>query len=750
MSDGLQTAARNPASNDIAVSVIMANYNGAEFLSAAIQSVLRQSLAALELILIDDGSTDTSIAIMTAAAARDLRVKLHRTASNSGPAGARNLALDHAAGKWIAVVDSDDLLHPRRFEWLVAAAEQDQADIAADDAMLFEQNGAFAPSAMLNRDAPEWIAAADYIRSNALFRRGVALGYLKPIIRSAILAGGIRYNGALRIAEDYDLIARLLVGGARMRTYPQLSYFYRKHANSISHRLSAAPLQAMLDADAAMRTSSLPGAVVAALDDRRRSLEDALSFTALIAALKQRQPARALRIAVARPAAAGLLRTPVLDRLRRLVSRPAPLARRDMDVCLLTRQRVIGNTNGSSAYLINLCETVVRQGARLHLVCPSPVMFGRWPFLLLRPEMSVFASMRIRGGIRFGRLVLARNPRVFWAAGLTVANRLAKRLRLTRADWVKPAPYAIGAPWTRADYLYIARYARPHADCMLADYAFQTEGFPYVLRPDSPTMVIMHDLFSARTSQFQQTGDCDSVTPLTVAEEMALLAQADAVIAIQAEEAELIRPLLPAQQVLTVPMACTPEAAPAPGAGLDVLFVGSGTAPNVVGMRWFIEQVWPAVLLEVPQAALVVVGGISHAVDRRTPGIRVLGQVPSLATVYRQASVVISPLLAGSGLKIKLVEALSHGKAVVATPATLQGFGHNAGAVVMTAETPAAFAAGVVTFLRDPALRAARGQAGIELATRLFSPATCHTPLIEFLQRALHQPQAMAAKLAAE
>ena len=484
VSQTLQTAIRNPAPGDIAVSVIMANYNGAAFLAAAIQSVLRQSSASLELIVVDDGSADASIAIMTAAAARDQRVKVHRTASNGGPAGARNLALDHAAGKWIAVVDSDDLLHPRRFEWLVAAAERDQADIAADDAMLFEQDGAFAPSAMLNRDAPEWISTAGYIRSNALFRRGVALGYLKPIFRRAALAAsGVRYNAALRIAEDYDLVARLLIGGARLRTYPQLSYFYRKHANSISHRLSAAALQAMLDADAAMRSSSLAGAVSAALDYRRRSIEDALAFLALIAALKQRQPVRALRVALARPAAAGLLRIPVLDRLRQLVSRTAPAAEQGQHVCLLTRQRVIGNTNGSSAYLINLCETVVRQGARLHLVCPSPVMFGRWPFLLMRPEMSVFSTIRIRGGIRFGRVVLARDPKVFWAAGLTIANRLAKRLRLTRAEWVQPAPYAIGAPWTRSDYLYVARYARPHADCLLADYAFLTDGFAYALRP---------------------------------------------------------------------------------------------------------------------------------------------------------------------------------------------------------------------------------------------------------------------------
>src|SRR5579864_3169583 len=52
-------------------------------------------------------------------------------------------------------------------------------------------------------------------------------------------------------------------------------------------------------------------------------------------------------------------------------------------ICVLSRQRLAGNTNGSSAYLLSLCEALRAGGHALHLVCPSPVMFGRWPGLIL-------------------------------------------------------------------------------------------------------------------------------------------------------------------------------------------------------------------------------------------------------------------------------------------------------------------------------------------------------------------------------
>ena len=113
-----------------AVTIVMANFNGAAFIEAALHSALGQSLRDIEIVVADDASTDDSVARVTAIATADSRVRLRRSPVNAGPAAARNLCLEAARGRWIAVMDSDDLMHPERLERLIAAAERDGADIA--------------------------------------------------------------------------------------------------------------------------------------------------------------------------------------------------------------------------------------------------------------------------------------------------------------------------------------------------------------------------------------------------------------------------------------------------------------------------------------------------------------------------------------------------------------------------------------------------------------------------------------------
>lgn len=305
------------------VSVVMANFNGAAHIGEAVQSVLGQSIRELELLIADDGSTDDSLARAMEAAKGDPRLRLvpHGGKAASGPAAARNRALDLAQGRWIAIVDNDDFITPDRLQRLVAAAERDGADIAADDMRVFYESGAPAHnhlSGALARE-PVWISAEAYMRANALFASAPSLGYLKPIIRRSRLAL-VRYDERLRIAEDFDLVMRLLLGGARMRTYPEVGYHYRKHARSISHRLSQANIDAMIAAhDRLANPLTLQGDLRASFGARRRSLTDARAFDELITALKARNGKAALKVALKAPGALWLLHLPLRERLKRLV-----------------------------------------------------------------------------------------------------------------------------------------------------------------------------------------------------------------------------------------------------------------------------------------------------------------------------------------------------------------------------------------------------------------------------------------------
>jgi succinoglycan biosynthesis protein ExoA len=102
----------------------------------------------------------------------------------------------------------------------------------------------------------------------------------------------------------------------------------------------------------------------------------------------------------------------------------------------------------------------------------------------------------------------------------------------------------------------------------------------------------------------------------------------------------------------------------------------------------------------------------------------VLGRVADLAPLYQRADVVIAPLRAGSGLKIKLVEALAHGKAVVATNLTAQGVENLVAGAVILADTPRGFAAGALHLLAHPRARLSRANAALEIARQHFAPAT--------------------------
>jgi succinoglycan biosynthesis protein ExoO len=309
------------------VSVITANYNGARHLAAAMRSVLRQSLASLELIVVDDASTDDSVAVIAKAAACDRRVRLIRQRKNAGPAAARNRAIKAARGRWIAVFDSDDLMAPDRLRRLVDCAEADWAEIVVDNLIVFSDEEGEPWKPFLTGHAyakPRWLTLADYIGSSRMYSNRPGLGYLKPLINAETLRRtGLRYREELRIGEDYDLIVRLLAEGAKMRLDPGPLYRYRKHASSISHVMQREHLVAMLmaDADFAARYPDQPAEVRRAQAARRRSLEAAVTYDGVIAQLKAHDLTGGLRASLHDPAVWPLLTMPVKARLKRMAAR---------------------------------------------------------------------------------------------------------------------------------------------------------------------------------------------------------------------------------------------------------------------------------------------------------------------------------------------------------------------------------------------------------------------------------------------
>lgn len=308
-------------------------FDAAPYLEAAIRSVLAQSLAAIEIIVVDDCSTDATFDIATRLQAEDSRVRVDRLARNGGPAAARNRALALARGKWLAIVDSDDLVAAPRMAMLAAIGDRVGADIIADNLVVFGDGET--PRLFLDAATPEgWIELGDYLDRTVIYRDGANLGYLKPLLRiEALRAAGLCYDERLRIAEDDDFIVRALLAGLRYWFDPTPGYGYRRHPGSTSHRLSAANAATMLAAGE--RQSALghdqPPPVQAALARRLAGFRKARAFAAFIAALKQHRPAAAARELLGEPAIIGLLHLPAGAALRRLRPNWLPQAKPAQD-----------------------------------------------------------------------------------------------------------------------------------------------------------------------------------------------------------------------------------------------------------------------------------------------------------------------------------------------------------------------------------------------------------------------------------
>ena len=123
---------------DVKVSVVVAIYNSDKYLRQTLDSICSQTLKDIEIILVDDGSTDSSVDIIKEFADRDSRIiALSQTEASDGAALARNLGVKHAKGKYVSVLDADDLFEPDMLQKTYERAEDTGADVVIFDGDLF-------------------------------------------------------------------------------------------------------------------------------------------------------------------------------------------------------------------------------------------------------------------------------------------------------------------------------------------------------------------------------------------------------------------------------------------------------------------------------------------------------------------------------------------------------------------------------------------------------------------------------------
>jgi glycosyltransferase involved in cell wall biosynthesis len=209
------------------ISVLLAVYNGGRYLRAAVDSILAQTFGEFEFIIIDDGSTDGSSALLAEYAAKDSRIRLV-SRPNKGLTATLNEGLALARGEFLARMDADDIALPQRFERQIAyLREHPECVLLGSRVMLVD------PEGMPIRPWCHQLEHADI--DTAHLNRGW------PVVHPAVMmrTDAVRRVGAYRdqynTLEDLDLFLRLAEVG-KLANLPEILLHYRQHFDSVTHK----------------------------------------------------------------------------------------------------------------------------------------------------------------------------------------------------------------------------------------------------------------------------------------------------------------------------------------------------------------------------------------------------------------------------------------------------------------------------------------------------------------------------------
>lgn len=266
--------------------------------------------------------------------------------------------------------------------------------------------------------------------------------------------------------------------------------------------------------------------------------------------------------------------------------------------------------------------------------------------------------------------------------------------------------------------------------------SYLVDAIPATLRARLTVLLDTHDVISERRQRFHDAGlphDID-VTP---AEESAALLNYDAVIAIQSRHAAVFRALAPNRTVLVAGHSERMAGAKHPElAEPRFLFLGSDMLPNLDAARRLALKIWPEVERRLAgNASLTIVGKVGTALTNcdLPSSVQVKGHVASLDETYFTPDIFLNPVSFGGGLKIKNVEALARGMALVTTPIGAEGLETGAGSALLVADSDQEFVDAACRIANDRALRVSLSTAAQSFAIRYLDPESTYGELVQYL-----------------
>jgi glycosyltransferase involved in cell wall biosynthesis len=276
----------------------------------------------------------------------------------------------------------------------------------------------------------------------------------------------------------------------------------------------------------------------------------------------------------------------------------------------------------------------------------------------------------------------------------------------------------------------LARKYKPIA--VIAEYIFLTDCFG-LLAPSILKVVDTLDVFSLKGKQVVDYG-IDDPWSCTKEEERAYLLRSDVVLAIQENEARVLKELVPERRVLTVGIDFEIHNSNGHVPSDLITVVGSDNPLNVHGLGSFFKECWPEIKASHPSAIINVVGKVGSVCRVEDTSVKYFPRADDLSELYRQSRVIINPTIAGTGLKVKSVEALAHGKPLVAWPHGVEGLEYSGEAPYIRCESWKEFTAAVIRVLQSEQTAQNLSDRARAFARVKFDPETVYAPLRDCLQ----------------
>ena len=213
------------------ISIIVPVYNSASYLEAAIDSLQKQTCEKIEILLIDDGSTDGSSAICRAAAKEDSRIRFFQLDGNHGVSAARNVGLREARGKYLSFADADDHVDPDMMEYLLGLLQKSGADIASCGIYLDYPDGSQSPVG----NTAEYLTDGYHAIEEIHFEKNFT-PYLVDKLFPRYLLAGLSFQEGVSVGEDYRFVACVLLKNPSVVHGSAHKYHYVQHPGSVTHK----------------------------------------------------------------------------------------------------------------------------------------------------------------------------------------------------------------------------------------------------------------------------------------------------------------------------------------------------------------------------------------------------------------------------------------------------------------------------------------------------------------------------------